>query len=150
MRGTRTMRFAGVLAVTLATAALAGCEDATGSDDDHEEAFGMVITNQNNVALASVNAQRQVTGTLTVQAGADQHLRVYFLDEDGARFEVDDDDGEELRWTVANTAVAEIAAHDGHHDLEGKAAGNTTVVFQIWHGSHSDYDSPAIPITVTP
>jgi hypothetical protein len=32
----------------------------------------------------------------------------------------------------------------------GVAVGSTTVVFRVLHGSHSDYDSPAIPIAVTP
>jgi hypothetical protein len=110
----------------------------------------MVITNQNNVTLASVNAARQVTGSLTVAAGQAQHLDVYFVDEDGDRFSLDDDDGHSLDWTVANESVAVIDAHEGHLDLDGVSAGSTTVVFRIMHGNHSDYDSPAIPITVTP
>jgi hypothetical protein len=147
----KNLRSATRAALVLALAATAaGCQSSTGpDDDDHQEAVGMVITNQNNVTLASVNAQRQVTGGLTVAAGQSQHLNVYFVDEDGDRFEVDDDDYT-LDWKVANEAVAVIDAHAGHYDLDGKAAGATTVVFSILHGNHSDYDSPAIPITVTP
>ena len=145
----RTVRAALVLALFSAVAA---CEDSTGvDDDDHQEAVGMVITNQNNQVLASVNAQRQVTGSLTVAAGQAQHLDIYFVDEDGDRFQISDDDDEHsLGWAVANTAIARIEGHDDHHDLDGVAAGNTTVVFSILHGNHSDYDSPQIPITVTP
>lgn len=145
---------AALAAAFIATAA--ACDDATGSDDDddHQEAAGLVITDQNNTTLVSVNAQRQVTGSLTVAAGQGRHIEVYFVDEDGDRFQPgddDDDDGEHsLDWTVANTAVAAIDSHDDHLDLEGVAAGNTTVVFRLMHGNHSDYDAPAIPITVTP
>lgn len=142
----RASRAAFVLALA---ATVAACDDSTGPDDDHQEAAGLVVTDQNNVTLVSVNAQRQVTGSLTVQAGQARHIEVYFVDADGDRFQPDDDD-HSLGWAVANTAIAAIDAHDGHHDLDGKAAGNTTVVFSLMHGNHSDYDSPAIPITVTP
>ena len=137
-------------ALLLAAAAVLGaCSDSTGPEE-HREAAGMVITNQNNTVLASVNAARQVTGSLTVAAGQAQHLEVYFVDENGVRFQLEDDDEHALDWTVANEAVATIDAHEGHLDLDGVAAGNTTVVFSILHGNHSDYDSPPIPITVTP
>jgi hypothetical protein len=136
--------------VLAATASVSACDgDGTGPDDDHHEAVGMVITNQSNTVLASVNAARQVTGGLAVQAGQGQHLAVWFVDEDGERFQLDDDE-HTLAWTVANEAIATLDAHDGHYDLDGVAAGSTTVVFRIMHGNHSDYDSPAIPITVTP
>ena len=136
--------------VLVATAALSACGDDDGTGpEEHNEAVGMVITNQNNTTLVSVNAARQVAGTLTVAAGAAQHLSVYFLDEDGDRFQLDGTD-HTLDWTVANEAVAAIDSHGDHMDLDGVAAGSTTVVFSILHGNHSDYDSPAIPITVTP
>jgi hypothetical protein len=147
-RGTRNLlsRTALVLA---ATATLGACDSSTDAED-HEDAVGMVITDQNNTTLASVNASRQVTGSLTVARGAARHLSVYFLDADGDRFQLDDDDEHTLGWTVANENVAVIDSHDGHLDLDGVTAGNTTVVFSIMHGGHSDYDSPAIPIIVTP
>lgn len=138
--------------VLMTVGALSACGDILGSDDDdngHDEAVGMVITDQNNTTLVSVNASRQVTGTLTVARGAARHLEVYFLDEDGDRFQVDGDD-HTLDWTVANTGIAMIDSHGDHLDLDGVAAGSTTVVFSIMHGNHSDYDSPTIPITVTP
>jgi hypothetical protein len=110
----------------------------------------MVITDQNDVTLVSVNAARQVTGSLTVAAGAGRHIEIHFLDEDGDRFQLEEGGEHTLDWTVANEGVAVIDSHEGHHDLDGVAAGSTTVVFSILHGNHSDYDSPAIPITVTP
>lgn len=143
---TLTSRAALVLA---ATAALGACVSGT-EPDDHHDAAGMVITDQNNTTLVTVNAARQVTGSLTVQAGQARHLDVYFVDEDGERFQLEDGDEHTLAWAVANEAVAVIDSHDGHLDLDGVAAGSTTVVFSVMHGNHSDYDSPAIPITVTP
>lgn len=147
-RGTRNLMNRAAL-VLAATATLAAC-DGTTDPDDHHDAVGVVITDQNNTTLVSVNAARQVTGSLTVAAGAARHLEVYFLDEDGDRFQLEDGDEHTLGWTVANENVAVIDSHDGHLDLDGVAAGSTTVVFSVMHGNHSDYDSPAIPIVVTP
>lgn len=148
--GTRKLmsRAALVLAATLA---LGACDDdSTGPDDhDHDEAAGLVVLGANDAVVVSVNAARQVTGSLTVAAGADQELEVWFVAEDGDRFQPDGDE-HTLDITVANEAVADLHAHGDHLHLEGLAAGNTTVVFSILHGNHSDYDSPAIPITVTP
>lgn len=137
------------LAVLLAATVAACDDDATGAEE-HREAAGLVVVDEaTNADLVTVNAARQVTGTLTVPAGGERAVEVYFVDEDGDRFQLDDGD-EELRWTVANTAIADFEAHDGHLDMVGKVAGNTTVLFRIWHGGHSDYDSPNIPVTVTP
>lgn len=141
-----TSRAALVLA---ATAALGAC-DGTTEPDDHHEAAGVVITDQNNTVLVTVNAARQVSGSLTVAAGAAQHLDVFFVDADGERFQLEAGDEHTLDWTVANENVAVIDSHDGHLDLDGVSAGSTTVVFSVMHGNHSDYDSPAIPIVVTP
>lgn len=137
--------------VLAATAMLGACDsDGTGPDDHaHEEAAGVVVLGANDAVLVSVNAARQVTGSLTVAAGQDRDLEVWFVAEDGDRFRPD---GQEhtLDITVANEAIADLHAHGDHLHLEGLAAGSTTVVFSILHGNHSDYDSPAIPITVTP
>ncbi|WP_420127244.1 hypothetical protein [Longimicrobium sp.] len=135
--------------VLAATAMLGACEsDGTGPDDHHEPA-GMVIVGANNATLVTINAARQVTGSLTVRAGQGAHVEVFFVDEDGDRFQPDGDE-HTLEWTVANEAIAEIHSHDDHMDLEGVAVGATTVEFRLMHGNHPDYTAPGIPITVTP
>jgi hypothetical protein len=135
--------------VLAATAMLGACDDSTGPGDDHDEAAGLVVLDQNDAVIASVNAARQVTGSLTVQVGQARHLEVWFVDADGDRFQPDGDE-HTLDWRVANENVAVIDSHGDHMDLEGVAAGNTTVMFRLMHGGHSDYDAPSIPITVTP
>lgn len=142
---TRTFARA-ALALSLAFGA-AACSDSTG--EEHADAEGLQIVDEaTDQVIVSVNAQRQVNGSLTVGVGRERALEVYFLDEDGDRMTLDSD--ETLAWTVANTSIAELGEHEGHLDLEGIAAGSTTVVLSIQHGGHSDYDSPAIPIVVTP
>lgn len=137
-----------LLALTLALGA-AACDNGSTEPDDHDEAAGLVVLDENDAVLVSVNAARQVTGSLTVQAGEAEHVEVWFVAEDGDRFQPDG--GEHtLGWEVANEAVAVIDSHGDHMDLDGVSAGTTSVVFSIMHGNHSDYDSPAIPVTVTP
>lgn len=137
-----------VLAFALALSA-AAC-DSTTEPDEHQEAVGVVITDQNDATLVTINAARQVTGSLTVAAGAARALEVYFVDEDGDRFQLEAGGEHTLAWQVANQAVAQIGMHDGHLDLDGVSAGSTTVVFSLMHGGHADYETPAIPIVVTP
>lgn len=143
----QTRRFArAALALSLAFGA-AACSDSTGVE--HADAEGLEIVDAaTNQVIVRVNAQRQVTGGLSVAAGGERAIEIHFLDDDGDRMALDSD--ETLTWTIANPAIAALGEHGGHHDLEGLQAGSTTVEFQITHGGHFDYQSPLIPITVTP
>ncbi len=126
--------------------ALAACDSPTEADDQHGHVAGMEIVNSEGV-LVSVSSTRQVTGELSVQAGTDIDIAVYYLDRDGDRISLTDDLS--LEWEVADPSIAQIDGHDDHQHLEGVSAGSTTVTFSLIHGSHSDYESPAIPIVVT-
>jgi hypothetical protein len=146
-RGTLFGRLA--LAVLL-SAGVAACDSTTEPDHDHEEAVGLVVVDHaTDQTLVTVNASRQVTGSLSVQAGQGRAIEVWFVDEDGDRFQLDGDD-HTLDVRVADAARARIESHGDHLDLEGLQAGATTVIFAIEHGGHDDYESPDIPITVTP
>lgn len=147
----RTMRSAarGAAAVLLAAAALVGCDRATGPDN-HADAVGVVITDLNGTQLVRVSGQGAVDGSLTVAAGGEAGVRIHFLDSDGDRFQLGTTGSTRMAIRVANTAVAGFEAHGDHHELLGRAAGATTVVVAVEHGSHDDYRSPAIPIVVTP
>ncbi len=138
------------LAVLL-SAGIAACDSSTGPDDHgHDDAVGLVVLDRaTKDTLAAVNAARQVTGGLTVGVGEDRAVEVWFLSEDGDRFQPDGDH-HTLGVRVGDDTVAGIHAHGDHLDLEGLKAGTTTVVFSVVHGSHDDYTSPAIPVTVTP
>ncbi len=128
---------------------LGACTSTTDAEE-HREAVGMVVLDEaTNAVLVTVNAQRQVTGSLSVARGQERAIEVLFVDEAGTRFEPDGDD-HTLGFSVANTAIATLEEHEGHLDLAGVSAGTTTALFSIRHGSHSDYDSPAVPVTVTP
>jgi hypothetical protein len=141
----KVLRRAALLMLALG---LAACESSTEAEE-HNEAEGLVIVDEaTNEVLVTVNGQQR-TGSLTVRAGQERAIEVFFLNPEGERFELDGDD-HTLGYTVANPAVANLSEHDGHLDLDGVAAGSTTAEFMVVHGGHNDYESPSIPITVTP
>ena len=136
------------LAVLL-SGGVAACDSST-EPEDHEEAVGVVVLDRaTKQTLVTVNASRQVTGSLSVKAGAERAIEVWFVAEDGDRFLPDEDD-HKLAIRVADATRARIESHGDHMDLVGLQAGATTVVFAVEHGGHDDYRSEAIPITVTP
>lgn len=155
MNKTMTHLSRSVLALT-AVLALGACDDdPVGSEEEHEDPVGMVIS-AGGVDLVTVNGS-VVTGTLTVDAGEETaHLDVAFLDEHGDRFTPADAD-EWLQVIIANPGVAgwdqdEVGEFGGH--LQGVSAGTTTAGFDLMHGAvgsasaHPDYRSPDIPVVI--
>lgn len=134
-----------VLALALFGAA---CENPVEDHDDHEDAAGVVVEDLQGNVLARVDASRNVTGGITLQSGQQREVRVTFLADDGDRIVLEDEFG--LDATVANTGVATWTqiAHTGGR-LAGTSVGSTTITFDLTHGGHPDYTSPAIPVTVT-
>lgn len=149
-------RIGGSILALIAVLALGACDDdPVGSEDEHEDPVGMVIS-AGGVDLVTVNGS-VVTGTLTVDAGQETaHLDVEFLDADGDRFTPDDAD-EWLQVIIQNPAVAdweqdEPGEFGGH--LRGLTAGTTVAGFDLMHGAvgsasaHPDYRSPSIPVVI--
>lgn len=125
------------------------CSNPVEDDDHHEEAAGVVVEDLQGNVLARVDASRNVTGSITLQSGQEREVRVTFLADDGDRIALDDDEFG-LDATVANTGVAtwtQVAETGGR--LAGTSVGSTTIAFDLTHGGHPDYTSPAIPVTVT-
>jgi len=46
------------------------------------------------------------------------------------------------------TGIVELTPHGDHVDIEGLAVGVASIIFQLYHGNHSDWDAPAIAIEV--
>lgn len=141
-----TMGSALAMIVALSAAA---CDNPVG-DEDHEEAAGLVVEDAQGNPLATVDANRNVTGSVTVAAGQNREIRVFFVDEHGDRITLD---GSEftLRGTSAAAAVAtwtKLSESSGR--VAGVSAGATVIVFDLMHGGHPDYSAPGIPVTVTP
>lgn len=126
-----------------------GCDTGT-EPSGHRLPRGMQIGGAGGTVLVTIDAQRNVTGSLTVRRGEELTLEVYFVDEAGDRHRASEGGDYPLGWEIVNGAIAAIEAHGDHYDLVGRAGGTTAVRFKLMHGGHSDYDSPLVPIVVTP
>ena len=146
-----TGRFVVALTAVLSTAA---CSDNPVQPDEHPEAGGVVILDADGAVLArSVGESVAFDQPIVLGAGTVTEVTILFLDADdpdnlGSAFAPDDEEGQSLRVTIGNEAVAEYQDHGDHGDLAAVAAGQTTAVIDLMHGSHSDFQSGLLTITV--
>jgi hypothetical protein len=145
-----------VLTVLTALTALAACTDATGPGDDHADPAGLRIV-AGGTTIVSVNAARQVTGSITATLGGQTDLmQVEFLDDAGA-VTTPNPEAFYLRVQLGNTTLASVQQNPAgafSFRLQGLAAGTTTVQLSLMHGrhpgGHADYTSPNITLVVAP
>ncbi len=154
MNGT-IKKFALPLIAGVFTVFAAGCGDSLGPGDDHPEAGGVVIFQRGtqNVVALSVGRNVAFNNAITVPRGQEVDYDVRFLDSSqptnlARAFVPDASEGESLRVTVQNSAIARAEAHGDHIDFTGVAAGTTTATFDLMHGGHSDFTSGALTIVV--
>lgn len=159
-RGSR-VRAALILATMAACGLLAACSNPTESRPepkcDHVDADGIVVemTTATPDSLLASQWQGTVGGSIALEAGhAMSGVRVTFLDADSTRIVVSTDcEDHRLAWTVADTALLDVAA-DGTDRwsvvLTPKQTGDTSVRFRVWHGDHADFTSLPIPVSITP
>lgn len=133
---------------------LTACSNPASSDGDdhdhHEEPVGAVLT-MNGQEIARYDSEG-VTGGIEVSEGEETTLiTIWFLADDGDLFQPDDPEFS-LNWKDIDTAVADVEQHDEDgkwsFHIHGEAQGNTSVVFQLFHDGHSDFDTQPIPVTV--
>lgn len=132
------------------------CSNPASSDDDdhdhHEEPVGAVLT-MNGQEVASYEGETgEVTGGIEVNAGEETTLiTLWFVADDGDQYQPDEPEYS-LNWKDIDTAIADVEQHDEDgkwsFHIHGEAAGTTSVVFQLFHDGHSDFDTAAIPVTV--
>ncbi len=134
---------------------IAGCSNPASDDDDHEEhsephRIEFVMNGETIVTYSDGD----VSGHFDVEEEHETSLiTAEFYDEDGDEIH-DEDLGDEysLAWEIANTDHADIEQHDEDgrwsFHIVGKAAGETTVEFQLMHGDHSDFSTDPIEIHV--
>ncbi|MFQ5473143.1 MAG: hypothetical protein ACE5FA_09705 [Dehalococcoidia bacterium] len=141
-----------LLATVFAAMAAAGCGDdeILGHDENEPNPNGLTI----QVAGQTVTvANGAVQGSISVAAGTETANFDIVFTLDGQALNPDADFF--LVGESADTTIAEfhlVSPFHGH--IEGHAAGSTSVVFKFMHppgpDAHSNFDSPPIPITVTP
>lgn len=135
---------------------LAACDNPVDEDDDHPEAGGVVVLLEgtNTVLAQSIGANQPFNQPIQLRVGQALEVEIKFLDADAPQdlsraFLPHEDEGESLRVTVANPAVASFDFHGDHGDFDGVAVGTTTAQVQLFHGTHSDFDSGPLSIVVT-
>lgn len=155
MHGT-TRRTALTVVLTLTALTAAACDNPI-RPEEHPEAGGVVIfsAGTNTILTQSIGAGANAvwSAPLTLTAGQALEVDIRFLDDSdptnlALAFLPDADEGESLSVEIVNTAIAEYHDHGDHGDFDGIAAGQTTAVISIMHGSHSDFDSGTLTIVV--
>lgn len=146
-----------VLLLTLCTLfAITSCSNPASSDDDeHPRPFGVALF------LNGIEIATQEGGEVTYAEGDHIELEVgeetnlilvRWISEDGDRYVPDTDDGYSLRWNVTDENVLEVEQHeeDGAWEfhLVGLSAGESDIVFQLFHNDHSDFTSSPFEVHV--
>lgn len=134
------------------------CENSTSSDDEeHSDPFGAVlILNGADLAIQDVGStsfEYTDGNQLELTAGDETNtILIRWIDEDGERFTPHEDEGYSLRWVIGNEDVLDVEQHDedsawGFH-LVGLNAGESTIVFELWHNDHRDFFTSAVQVEV--
>ncbi|WP_138429983.1 hypothetical protein [Fodinibius saliphilus] len=140
-----------IFSLTLAVAILTtGCGNPASSDDDHNEhtePFGLVLVMNGETVMEYFDGK--VTGHLHVEeGGATPLVTVEFLNKEREHIH-DEDLGDEynLGWNIEDESILGIEQHaeDGRWSFhfQGKSVGESRVQFQLMHGDHSDFETPA-------
>lgn len=134
---------------------LSACDNPVDSDgDEHlDEPTGVQITDLGGTVLATSDGDNwdfpRAASALTVPLGGDLDVRIYFVSDDGDRFQLPPEGDEHtLRVASANASIVTYQAGATEGQFVGVSTGQTTVVIQAFHGGHPDYESPALPIRV--
>lgn len=138
-----TMRRRLALLVPLLSAASA-CSDITGGGG--EVVAGLVIEDAGGTPLVTVGATG-VTGTLSMNQGAERDLEVVLLGASGVPVGLGL--SQSIRVTVVNSQVAGWQGAGGTSGtLVGRDRGNTSLRVDVLSGGSVDYGSPSIPVRV--
>ncbi len=87
---------------------------------------------------------------LHLHPGDEKAVRIFFIAEDGDRFQLPDAGAEHtLRVTIEHPTVVEYEGEADHGHFVALTAGDTTADIQVFHGDHPDWDrAAALPIEV--
>jgi hypothetical protein len=124
--------------------AASACSDIAGGSGD--VVSGLIIEDAGGTPLVTVGAAG-VTGTLSVNQGAERDLEVVLLSAAGVPVGLGL--SQSIRVTVVNSQVAGWEGADGMSGtLVGRSRGNTTLRVDVISAGAVDYGSPSIPVRV--
>jgi len=148
----KVLRSMGAFALAGVLVATAACERQV-TDPGH---FGTV---------AEVEIRDRATGTLYLESHGDHWdgpgiphlhvgeeiaLNVHFFDAAGNEAVLGGGEFElQVRLADEGTpGIVDFSVHGDHADIEGIAEGETYLVFQLWHGGHTDFDTMPVAFEV--
>ena len=134
-------------------AVLCACDNPVGYQTDHLEAVEVIVLDETGLELARTVENRQWVGPaaeagLAVPAGRTLGLRVRFVTLDGEEIPVTARAGLTLRveWEPEGLAVHEPLGD--RDEIHGLRPGTTALRLLAWHGTHADFISPPLILTV--
>jgi len=145
----------GLLLILPAIILFTGCDRSTDPhDDQHGEPVAAEVYDRETEELLAythgTGAGMHWDGALPhLHVGEEIELDIRFLDEDNNEIPLGDEF--EVRAQLADGApegIIEIDNHIDHVDIEGISVGETEILFQLWHGDHADWATPALAIEV--
>lgn len=154
MKSFSTQRSIALLAVLIPTF-LFSCSnpvDSDDHDDHHEEPVGFVLKlNGSNIVEQQANSN--IEGAISLSSGEETDLiQLYFISEDGDEFRPTEDEYS-IQAVFDPTGIVEFEQHDedGKYafHLHAEQAGSTNLQIKLMHGTHSDFSTQMIPISVS-
>jgi hypothetical protein len=128
----------------LAVLTISGCKKS--HDDDHLDIGGFQIRLDNQIVASQSGTA--VTGSISVTPGVTTGaFSVTFVDPEGRALIIDDAD---IRLVVESTNASVFTATvSGYQfNIVSQAAGTANLRVSLMHGSHKDFESRPVPVTV--
>lgn len=148
LRNTKWFPFVSLFAVAF----LAACDNPVDKDDHEDDIVGVEVTTMSGTVLAAyAGGAWQIPGgdALHLHLDEEEEVRIFFLADDGDRFQLPPSGSEHtLRVVIDNPAIVSFEAHPDHGHFKGLAVGETTAEIQVYHGSHTDFETEPLPIEV--
>jgi hypothetical protein len=129
---------------------LAGCDRST-TEPEHGEPDRVELRDRDTGALLASSDGSSWVGELPdIEVGEGIEVDALFFDEDDVEIHLDGEFSARAAVVSGGSGILTITTHGDHLDLAGIAPGTVGVEFSLFHGSHSDWDSPPLSVTVIP
>ncbi|MDK9699187.1 MAG: hypothetical protein OEM52_03415 [bacterium] len=115
-----------------------------------QEPVGLIFVNPATHDTVRVNAGT-VTGAVNVPNNSTVNFNVQFVDQSGGFFTPEVEEGHSLGWVIGDTTIvsgSQPGSEPWTLAMQGRSAGQTTIVLRLLHNGHSDYSTPQLPVTV--
>ena len=131
---------------------LLSCSSSTGNENTELSVTGSVLKFDSD-EIVRVAEGEDVTGSIDVTEGANsREITIYFLDEEGNEF-LPDRPIFQLDWLISDISTARVSLSENEKwrfRIRGESAGQTQVVFTLFHVTREEsiYDTPPITINI--